>query len=128
MRVKREKREKGLQSPPGTAHHPKTVEAADAVAAEAVVAESGTAEIWIGEPRTAPQRRTIIIPIFCPSTSIPWRTLIIIMPIISAPFPYVPVHIIQPKGIRRKLSYGSRFFSVFSFGFICISFSSIIIS
>ncbi len=29
MRVKREKREKGLQSPPSTAHHPKTVVVAD---------------------------------------------------------------------------------------------------
>jgi len=53
MRVKREKREKGLQSPPSTAHHPKTVEVAEAAVVE--VAESGTAAIWTAEPRTAPQ-------------------------------------------------------------------------
>jgi hypothetical protein len=127
MRVKREKREKGLQSPPGTAHHPKTEVVAED-AAGVVEAVSGTAERWIDAPRTAPQRRTIIIPIFCPDTSIPRRTIIIIVPSIGTPFPYVPVHIVQTEGIGGKLSHGSRFFSIFSSGFICISFSSIIIS
>jgi hypothetical protein len=94
MRVKREKREKGLQSPPGTAHHPKTevVVVDAAVVAEAV---SGTAVIWRVVPRTAPQRRTIIIPIFYPDTAIRRRTIIIIMPVISAPFPNIAVHIIS---------------------------------
>ncbi len=50
---KGKKREKGLQGPPGTAHHPKTVVVE--VVAAVVVAASGTAEIWIEEPRTAPQ-------------------------------------------------------------------------
>jgi hypothetical protein len=127
MRVKREKREKGLQSPPGTAHHPKT-EVVEAAAAVAVAAESGTAVNWIDVPRTAPQRRTIIIPIFYPDTAIRRRTIIIIVPSIGTPFPYVPVHIVQTEGIGGKLSHGSRFFSIFSSGFICISFSSIIIS
>jgi len=53
-RVKREKREKGLQSPPSTAHHPKT-EVVVVVAAVVVVAVSGTAEIGKVGPRTAPQ-------------------------------------------------------------------------
>jgi hypothetical protein len=47
------------------------------------------------------------------------------MPVISAPFPNIAVHIVQTEGIGGKLSHGSRFFSIFSFGFICISFSSI---
>ncbi len=95
MRVKREKREKGLQSPPSTAHHPKTAAAVVVVAAGVVVAVSGTAEIRKVVPRTAPRRRTIIIPIFYPSTAIRRRTIIIIMPVISAPFPNIAVHIIS---------------------------------
>ena len=50
---KRVKRVKGLQSPPGTAHHPKTEAAAEDAAGEATV--SGTAVKRIVEPRTAPQ-------------------------------------------------------------------------
>ena len=126
MRVKREKREKGLQSPPGTAHHPKTV-VDEVVAAGVVVAESGTAVIRIEEPRTAPQRRTIIIPIFCPDTAIRRRTIIIIVPSIGTPFPYVPVHIVQTEGIGGKLSHGSRFFSIFSFGFIGVGITGIVV-
>jgi hypothetical protein len=49
MRVKREKREKGLQSPPSTAHHPKTEVVVVAAAVE-VEAVSGTAEKWIEVP------------------------------------------------------------------------------
>ncbi|WP_334310890.1 hypothetical protein [Microcystis aeruginosa] len=64
---KGKKREKGLQSPPSTAHHPKTVEAVEVDAAEKVVAGSETAAIWIVVPRTAPQWRTIIITIVYPS-------------------------------------------------------------
>nr|WP_153245588.1 hypothetical protein [Microcystis aeruginosa] len=53
---KGKKREKGLQSPPSTAHHPKTVIVADAVAAGlGGIAGSGTAVNWKGVPRTAPQ-------------------------------------------------------------------------
>ena len=59
-RVKREKREKGLQSPPSTAHHPKT-EVAEADAAVVEAAESGTAATWIVVPRTAPPYAIIII-------------------------------------------------------------------
>jgi len=77
-RVKRVKREKGLQSPPSTAHHPKT-EVADVAVGEEAVAESGTAESRIEEPRTAPQWRTIIITIFYPSTAILWCILIAIL-------------------------------------------------
>jgi hypothetical protein len=62
-RVKREKREKGLQSPPSTAHHPKTVEVVE-VAAEVVEAESGTAVIWSVAPRTAPQSFICLILLF----------------------------------------------------------------
>jgi hypothetical protein len=127
MRVKREKREKGLQSPPGTAHHPKTeVEAADA--AEVVAAVSGTAVTWIAAPRTAPQRRTIIIPIFCPDTAIRRRTIIVIVPGIGAPFPDIAVHIVQPKSVWGELSHGSRLLSIFSCRFIGIGFSTSIVS
>jgi len=65
-RVKREKREKGLQSPPSTAHHPKTVEEVGevVVAAVVVVAVSGTAEIGKVGPRTAPQSFICLILLF----------------------------------------------------------------
>ena len=55
MRVKREKREKGLKSSPEYAYYPKTerVEAVDA-AVEGVTA-SGTAEIRTVAPGTAPR-------------------------------------------------------------------------
>jgi hypothetical protein len=62
-RVKREKREKGLQSPPGTAHHPKT-EVDVVAAAEAVETVSGTAERRIVVPRTAPQSFICLILLF----------------------------------------------------------------
>jgi hypothetical protein len=89
------KREKGLQGPPSTAHHPKTDEVAVVVAAGVVVvAVSGTAETWKVEPRTAPQWRIIIIPIFYPDTAIPRCTIIITVPSIGAPLPDIAVHIV----------------------------------
>ena len=60
MRVKREKREKGLKSSPEYADYPKTVVAAVAAAVEAV-AESRTAEKHKVEPRTAPQYTISVI-------------------------------------------------------------------
>jgi hypothetical protein len=54
MRVKREKREKGLKSSPEYADYPKTVIAAAVAAAEYVVAKRGTAETRIVAPGTAP--------------------------------------------------------------------------
>ena len=60
MREKREKREKGLQSPPSTAHHPKT-EAAEVDAAVVADAVSRTAERGIVVPRTAPQHTFSVV-------------------------------------------------------------------
>ena len=116
MRVKREKRGKGLQSPPSTAHHPKTdVEVDDAAEVEEAV--SGTAVTGKAVPRTAPQRRTIIITIFYPDTAIGRRTVIVIVPGIGTPLPDIAVHIVQSEGIGGKLSHGSRLFSIFSLRF-----------
>ena len=126
MRVKREKRGKGLQSPPSTAHHPKTAVVV-VVAAVVAVAVSGTAVIRIVVPRTAPHRRTIIIPIFCPDTAIRRRTIIIIMPSIGAPFPDIAVHIVQSEGIGGKLSHRSRLLSIFSFVFIGVGFARLVV-
>ena len=54
--------EKGLQGPPSTAHHPKTVAVAEAVAAvEAEVAVSRTAAIRTVVPTTAPHYRNSVI-------------------------------------------------------------------
>ena len=122
------KREKGLHSPPDTAHHPKTVPAAVAAAGAAVAAESGTAVTWIVVPRTAPQRRTIIIPIFYPGTAIRRRNMIVIVPSIGAPFPDIAVHIVQPKSVWGKLSHGSRLLSIFSLRFPCVGIASIVVS
>jgi hypothetical protein len=44
-----------IKSNPSTAHHPKTVVVVDVVAAVVVVANRGTAVIWIVVPRTAPR-------------------------------------------------------------------------
>jgi hypothetical protein len=100
---KRVKREKGLQSPPSTAHHPKTV--VDVAVGEEAVAESGTAESRIEEPRTAPQWRTIIITIFYPSTAILWCILIAIMPIVLAPLPNIANHVIESPSIGPFLTH-----------------------
>ncbi len=54
-RVKREKREKGLQSPPEYADYPKTVIEDAVVAAVVVAAKRGTAVNRIAAPGTAPQ-------------------------------------------------------------------------
>ena len=62
MRVKREKREKGLKSSPEYADYPKTVIAEAVVAAvEEVVTVSGTAVIRIVAPGTAPQYTISVI-------------------------------------------------------------------
>ena len=61
MRVKREKREKGLKSSPEYADYPKTEIVAAVVAAEVVVTESGTADIWIAAPGTAPNYTNSVI-------------------------------------------------------------------
>ena len=55
MRVKREKREKGLKSSPEYADYPKTEIDAAVVAAEDVVANRGTAVSRIEAPGTAPR-------------------------------------------------------------------------
>ena len=55
MRVKREKREKGLKSSPEYADYPKTVIAAAEAAAVGGVTVSGTAEIRNVAPGTAPR-------------------------------------------------------------------------
>ena len=116
-----------LQSPPSTAHHPKTEVDAVVVAAVVGAAVSRTAVIWIVVPRTAPQKRTIIIPIFCPDTAIPRRTVIIIVPGIGAPLPDIAVHIIQSEGIGGKLSHGSRLLSIFSLRFFCVGITGIVV-
>ena len=81
--------EKGLQSPPSTAHHPKTVAVVDvaAVVAEAV---SGTAAIRIAVPRTAPQSFICLILLFFAL----FYLLIVFAPIILTPLPDISVHII----------------------------------
>ncbi len=105
VKLKSSKKEKGLESSPEYADYPKTVIAAAVDAAVEEVAESGTAEIRKAEPRTAPRRRTIIIPIFYPSTAIRRRTVIVIVPSIGAPFPDIAVHVIQAPGIGREAGY-----------------------
>ena len=55
MRVKREKREKGLKSSPEYADYPKTEIVVAVVAADDVVAKRGTAEKRIVAPGTAPR-------------------------------------------------------------------------
>jgi hypothetical protein len=127
MRVKREKREKGLESPPSTAHHPKT-EVVAVGAAVVVVAVSGTAEIRRVATTTAPRRRTIIIPIFYPDTAIRRRTVIVIVPGIGAPLPDIAVHIVQSKSVWGKLSHGSRSVSILSLRFLGVAFADIILS
>ena len=55
MRVKREKREKGLKSSPEYADYPKTAIAAAVAAAVVAAANRGTAEIRTEAPGTAPR-------------------------------------------------------------------------
>ena len=76
MRVKREKRGKGLQSPPEYADYPKTDIEVAVVAAD-VVANRGTAVIRIGAPGTAPQHFCSIFVLANPSTPISGCALII---------------------------------------------------
>jgi hypothetical protein len=82
--------EKELQSPPSTAHHPKTAGVDAEPAAEVVVAESGTAEIRIVVPRTAPQSFICLILLFFAL----FYLLIVFAPIILTPLPDISVHII----------------------------------
>jgi hypothetical protein len=109
------------------ADYPKTVIAEAVVAAGVVEAEGRTTAIRDAAPRTAAQRRTIIIAIFYPSTAIRRRAIIAIVPGIGAPFPDIAVHIVQSEGVWGKLSHGSRFFSIFSLCFPGVGISSIVI-
>jgi hypothetical protein len=61
MRVKREKREKGLKSSPEYADYPKTETVAAVAAAEEVVTVSGTAESRKAAPGTAPKYTISVI-------------------------------------------------------------------
>ena len=61
MRVKREKREKGLKSSPEYADYPKTDIVVAVVAAVVVETESGTAVNRIVAPGTAPQYTISVI-------------------------------------------------------------------
>jgi hypothetical protein len=61
MRVKREKREKGLKSSPENADYPKTEVVVVDVAAVSAVAKRGTAESWIEAPGTAPRYTKLAI-------------------------------------------------------------------
>ncbi len=81
--------EKELQSPPSTAHHPKTA-GVEADAAEVVAAASGTAEIRIAAPRTATHSFICLILLFFAL----FYLLIIFAPIILTPLPDISVHII----------------------------------
>ena len=54
-------------------------------------------------PGTATQHSVIICSSF-PRTSVSRCTIIIVMPFIAAPFPNIPVHIVQTKRIGRKTS------------------------
>ena len=100
---KRKKREKGLQSPPSTAHHPKTEVEVVVAAVVAVAAVSGTAVRWKVAPRTAPQSFICLIllffALFSPRTTIIRCALIIFLEVILTPLPDIAVHIIQTKTI-----------------------------
>ena len=116
MRVKREKRGKGLQSPPEYADYPKTEIVVAVVAAVDVVAKRGTAVIRIVAPGTAPQHFCSIFVLANPSTPIRGCALIIRVIIVLTPFPNVSVHIVQTKGISYlKIAYWCRLFSIDAF-------------
>ncbi len=117
-----------LQSPPSTAHHPKTVivDAVDA-AEVVVVANRGTAVSRIVAPGTAPQRRTIIITIFYPDTAIRRRTVIVIVPGIGAPFPDIAVHIVQSKSVGGKFTNGGGFLTIDTFWPLSIDRTAVVV-
>ena len=128
MRVKREKREKGLKSSPEYADYPKTdIVVAVVAAVEVVVTESGTAVIRIGAPGTAPQRRTIIIPIFYPDTAIRRRILIVIVPSIGTPFPDISVHIIESESVGGKFTNGGGFLTINTFRTVSIYIIAVVV-
>ncbi len=126
MRVKREKREKGLESSPEYADYPKTESVVAEVAAD-VVAKRGTADIRTAAPGTAPPRRTIIIPIFYPDTAIRRRILIVIVPSIGTPFPDIAVHIIESESVGGKFTNGGGFLTINTFGSLSINIIAVVV-
>jgi hypothetical protein len=59
-------------------------------------------------PRTAPQYLKMIIP-YQPSTAIPWRILIAIMPIVLAPLKNIATHVIESPSIGLFLAHRMSF-------------------
>ena len=127
MRVKREKREKGLESSPEYADYPKTAIEVAVVAAVEGVAKRGTAVKRIEAPGTAPQRRTIIIPIFYPDTAIRRRILLVIVPSIGTPFPDISVHIIESESVGGKFTNGGGFLTINTFRTVSINIIAVVV-
>lgn len=73
-------------------------------------------------PRTATKHtRRIFVKRFTSIVCIEWITQMLT----AAPFPHVPVHIVQPPGVRLFLSYGMRATFVFKQTFSVIVFIGI---
>jgi hypothetical protein len=93
-------------------NHPQPEEAASVIG-EVSAAVGGTATPRVIAPRTTAQQPFIPI-VIQPSTTISWRTHIIIMPTISTPLQNIPMHTVESKTIHHmKSSYWCRLLTSF---------------
>ena len=100
----------------GEAEHAESDAAVGKVGGVAV-ADSRAAAPGIATPRAAaqqPSRTTFIGILMQPGAAIDWGTLIVSVPVIQAPFPHVPVHILQAPGIGGKTQHGRGLLSLLS--------------
>ena len=89
---------KVLRSPGGRTDNPKTAGVVvEAAGREVVVAVSGVTVRRKFAPGTAPQQPSATTTTCYPGAAINRRTIVIVMPMIGAPFPYVAVHIVETK-------------------------------
>jgi hypothetical protein len=59
---------------------------------------------WTNPPGPAPQDTLATISTYCPRGAVLWRPLIIIVPAILYPFPYISMHVVKDKHVSTKRS------------------------
>lgn len=81
-----------------------------------VEAVSRAAVPGVAAPRAAAQQpSSYIISVVSPRATICWCSVIVVMPVISAPLPHVAMHVVQPPGIGREAAGVGGLFAINSF-------------
>jgi hypothetical protein len=91
-------------------------------------AVSRAADPGVAAPRAAAQQpSSYIISVVSPRATICWCSVIVVMPVISAPLPHVAMHVVQPPGIGGEAAGVGGLFAINPFLTLTIGVISIVI-